>query len=147
MSKKPVAFCRSGDAAGVGLAHPSVSPVREIIVDGIAKGTGHHDAEIEQRPVSGKLFQDFQGGGGFGEDTALIEEQNGFEVVGGKSEILQDLLGRLRLERRELESSVGVMMNRKVDPRIAPTADPVEYDDPFMLSPFMQRGIKAIDHS
>jgi hypothetical protein len=67
----------------------------------------------------------------------MFQEQKGLEVFGGKAKRCQDLLRLFRLKRAEFELCMGVMVDRKIDPGVAPIADAIEEDDSLVLSPFM----------
>jgi len=110
---------------------------RDVIVEGVTKGTGNQDAEVEERPETGQLFHDSQGRCGFCIDVTMLQEQKGFKVLGGETEFFQDLLRCFRLKRAEFESCMRVMVDREIDPGVAPIADPVEQDELFNSVPLM----------
>lgn len=144
-SHKASVFCRGRDSAGVGFAHPSVSMPRNIIVEGITKGTGNHDAKVEQRPETGQVFHDSQGSRGFGVHTAMFQKHKGPEVFGGEMKGVQDLFRLFRLKQAEFELRMGVVIDRKVHPGVAPIADSVKDDDPFMPGPLVHTSLVSCE--
>lgn len=77
----------------------------------------------------------------------MFQKEKRLKVVGGKPEVVQGLLPLCRLQRTELERSLRIARDREIDPGVAPVADSVEDDEPFMLGPLMPSWIKLADHS
>jgi hypothetical protein len=69
--------------------------------------------------------------------VTILQEQKGLEVFGGEMKRFQNLLRWFGLKRAKFEFRKGVMVDRNIDPGVAPIADPVEDDDSLVLGPFM----------
>ncbi len=77
---------------------------------------------------------------------ALFQQEKGLIVSRGQVQITENALRRIGLKCPELEPPIWTMGDREVHPAIAPVADAVEENQPFVLGPFMYGRIKLVVH-
>lgn len=143
---EPSVLVRGGNPACIGFAHPPVPMTHNIIVQRITQGAWNQDAEIEEGPESGEVPHNSQRGRGFGVNADLLQQEEGGKVFGRKLQCLQNLLSLVGLKRAELERLVGIMIDQKVHPGMAPIAHTIEHNDVLMPGPLLGCRIQFACH-
>ena len=83
------------------------------------------------------MAKNSEGCGGFRKQFPLVDQKKGFVFFRWELIVAQDFLGWWGLESTEFEEAMRVPVQYKVHKGIAEIADPIKYDDSWILVPLM----------